>query len=166
MSLPSRLRTLPLPASSLLVFFALAACSSDPAPAADGGSAADVPVDTGGSMDVPTDGGSTVDVPADTGSAVDVPGDTGSAADVPGDTGSAADVPGDVGTLPGRGQPCPENKCAEGLSCIEYFGIAGPSGPRFTSCETRCGAEPMVCPDGLRCVTIADGPGRVCRPGA
>lgn len=57
------------------------------------------------------------------------------------------------------GQPCPPPR-----ECIQYFGIAGPSGPSFHACELRCdrgGGD--SCPDGTRCVTIADGPGDVCR---
>lgn len=68
--------------------------------------------------------------------------------------------------LPTQGQPCPKGGCAKGLTCISYYGIAGPSGPKFSSCEIRClhkGAA-GTCPDGQRCVTIADGPGQVCRP--
>lgn len=65
--------------------------------------------------------------------------------------------------LPGTGKPCTEDgRCAEGLSCVSYYGIAGPRGPKFTSCERRCGKGER-CPDGQRCVTIADGPGAVCR---
>jgi hypothetical protein len=60
------------------------------------------------------------------------------------------------------GSKCPDRKCASGLTCVEYFGIAGPSGPKFTSCEVRCGGS--ACPGDLKCVTIADGPGAVCRP--
>ncbi len=66
-------------------------------------------------------------------------------------------------TLPLQGQPCAEGRCAAGLACVEYYGIAGPRGPRFTSCEIRCAAGGS-CPAGQQCITIADGPGTVCRP--
>jgi len=66
-------------------------------------------------------------------------------------------------TLPKQGEPCPDRVCAEGLTCVEYYGIAGPSGPLFTSCEVRCG-EKGQCPCGQQCTTIYDGPGQVCRP--
>ena len=67
-------------------------------------------------------------------------------------------------TRPGRGEECAEGGgCADGLECIEYYGIAGPSGPKFTSCETSCAEDPAKCPDGTACQTIADGPGQVCR---
>ncbi|HSK00411.1 MAG TPA: hypothetical protein VK932_04185 [Kofleriaceae bacterium] len=66
-------------------------------------------------------------------------------------------------TLPQQGDPCAEGRCAAGLACVEYYGIAGPRGPRFTSCEIRCGAGGS-CPAGQQCITIADGPGTVCRP--
>lgn len=59
------------------------------------------------------------------------------------------------------GQPCEPPR-----ECISYFGIAGPSGPMFHACEIRC--EPEIdnggCPQGMRCATIADGPGNVCQP--
>lgn len=57
------------------------------------------------------------------------------------------------------GQPCEAPR-----ECISYFGIAGPSGPTFYACEIRCDRNASEgCPDGTRCVTIADGPGDVCR---
>ena len=64
---------------------------------------------------------------------------------------------------PGQGEPCPTNVCAAGLTCVAYYGIAGPRGPKFTSCEIRCGKDTGACPDGQTCRTIADGPGSVCR---
>lgn len=64
--------------------------------------------------------------------------------------------------LPQQGQPCPEGRCEAGLACIEYYGIAGPRGGTFTSCEIRCRAD-EGCPAEQRCVTIMDGPGQVCR---
>lgn len=76
---------------------------------------------------------------------------------------------------PGQGEPCgPGDACGvtPGLECLHYFGIAGPQGPEFTTCEIPC--DPNVdcgpntdcnpCPAGQACVTIADGPGSVCRP--
>lgn len=66
--------------------------------------------------------------------------------------------------LPKQSEKCPDGKCAEGLTCIEYYGVAGPSGPKFTSCEIPCPDEKSTCPEGQGCTTIADGPGRVCRP--
>ncbi|NDC23209.1 MAG: hypothetical protein EB078_01345 [Proteobacteria bacterium] len=66
-------------------------------------------------------------------------------------------------TIP-QGQPCLQGKCAEGLKCLTYYGIAGPSGPAFSSCEIPCQEPDSSCPSGQRCTTIADGPGPVCRP--
>ncbi|HUQ06126.1 MAG TPA: hypothetical protein VM261_26665 [Kofleriaceae bacterium] len=61
------------------------------------------------------------------------------------------------------GQPCGEGgTCGTGASCVKYYGIAGPSGPEFTSCEVTCAGK-GACPEGTRCVTVADGPGEVCR---
>jgi hypothetical protein len=57
---------------------------------------------------------------------------------------------------------CDGETCKPGQQCIEYYGIAGPSGPRFESCEWPC-SKGQSCPKGTACVTIADGPGRVCR---
>ncbi len=63
------------------------------------------------------------------------------------------------------GAPCSETTaCAQGLSCTTYYGIAGPSGPSFHSCEIPCGADKPQCPGNTKCVTVADGPGQVCRP--
>lgn len=77
--------------------------------------------------------------------------------------GSGAGSGSSSGALPKQAQTCPGGKCAAGLECVEYFGIAGPRGPKFTSCEIRCGGG-KPCPGGQRCITIADGPGQVCRP--
>lgn len=64
---------------------------------------------------------------------------------------------------PGQGARCADaGRCADGLTCIEYHGIAGAAGPTFTSCEIPCGGKAR-CPAGQRCVTISDGPGSVCR---
>jgi len=64
---------------------------------------------------------------------------------------------------PGRGEPCgADDACAPGLGCVRYYGIAGPRGPEFRSCESRC-SPTGGCPDGTTCITIADGPGQVCR---
>lgn len=53
--------------------------------------------------------------------------------------------------------------CASGTVCVAYFGIAGPQGPEFKSCEIPCSHPGATCPLGQSCVTIADGPGQVCR---
>jgi len=65
---------------------------------------------------------------------------------------------------PGGSGPvvCGDKTCAEGESCIEYFGVAGPRGPRFQSCGIPCGPK-RTCPEGKSCVTVADGPGDVCQ---
>jgi hypothetical protein len=66
-------------------------------------------------------------------------------------------------SAPGVGQTCGSaDECAPGLECIKFYGIAGPRGPQFKSCEIRCGADKM-CPTGTACKTVADGPGQVCR---
>lgn len=62
------------------------------------------------------------------------------------------------------GEVCGDERCEAPATCIEYYGIAGASGPKFQSCEVRCkGPEDRGCPEGTRCVTVADGPGQVCR---
>jgi eight-cysteine-cluster-containing protein len=77
-------------------------------------------------------------------------------------------------TLPPVPAPEPEASCATVLCqpptvCLEYYGIAGPSGPKFVSCEIPCDPTAAAkkkkksCPSGMSCVTIADGPGSVCR---
>jgi hypothetical protein len=67
------------------------------------------------------------------------------------------------GAGPGIEQPCgPGDHCAAGLTCIAYYGFAGPRGPQFKSFEIRC-KDDSGCPKGRTCVTVSDGPGRVCR---
>lgn len=66
------------------------------------------------------------------------------------------------GQGPGIGMPCPDGRCAEGLRCLTYYGVAGPAGPKFTSCEIPCTGD-KGCPKGTSCVAISDGPGHVCR---
>lgn len=73
------------------------------------------------------------------------------------------DTPLNVGPA-GQGLPCQQGACAEGLTCVEYYGIAGPSGPKLSSCEIPCPDQKTACPQGQTCVTIPDGPGPVCRP--
>ena len=54
-------------------------------------------------------------------------------------------------------------QCEDGTICVAYFGVAGGSGPLFESCEIPCSLPGASCPTGQACVTIADGPGMVCR---
>ncbi len=63
------------------------------------------------------------------------------------------------------GPICGDKTCAANEQCISYYGIAGPSGPKFQECGIPCqqGKENSGCPAGKRCQTIADGPGPVCR---
>ena len=49
------------------------------------------------------------------------------------------------------------------MACVAYYGIAGAKGPEFKTCEIKCTAK-TECPGAMSCVTIADGPGQVCRP--
>lgn len=73
--------------------------------------------------------------------------------------------PAPTGTTggPGIGETCgPDDRCAAGLSCVRYYGIAGKQGPEFKSCEVRCD-DSTACPKGLTCMTVSDGPGQVCR---
>lgn len=70
-----------------------------------------------------------------------------------------------VGAAVRQGESCAEGgRCATGLTCVSYFGVAGPRGPRFATCEIPCRSRDDRCPSGQACFTIADGPGRVCRP--
>jgi eight-cysteine-cluster-containing protein len=60
---------------------------------------------------------------------------------------------------------CGGERCKPGQECVSYYGIAGSRGPRLHSCEWRCrpGQPNDGCPGGMRCRTLADGPGHVCR---
>jgi hypothetical protein len=67
--------------------------------------------------------------------------------------------------LTSLGQPCgDQDRCLAGAECKTYYGIAGPAGPAFKSCEIPCSSDGKACPTGTTCVTVADGPGSVCRP--
>src|SRR5262245_29573691 len=78
----------------------------------------------------------------------------------PAPAGSATSEPAPAG--PKLGEPCgADDACGEG-TCVSYRGIAGARGPEFKSCEIRC-AGTDGCTGGRKCVTVADGPGQVCR---
>jgi eight-cysteine-cluster-containing protein len=64
---------------------------------------------------------------------------------------------------PTKETKCGDKTCKAPRECIEYYGIAGPRGPKFHACEIRCRPGKGGCPKGLKCTTIADGPGSVCR---
>jgi hypothetical protein len=69
------------------------------------------------------------------------------------------------GDLAGLHDRCPEAGCAAGQRCLEWCGIAGcRPGLVFHTCEIPCERDAQ-CPAGLACLTIADGPGRVCTSG-
>jgi hypothetical protein len=73
---------------------------------------------------------------------------------------------GSAASGPAIGEKCGEgDSCAQGLTCVSYYGIAGAKGPQFKTCEIKCDKdhEETVCPKGTHCATIADGPGSVCR---
>ncbi|MCY0987280.1 hypothetical protein OV203_09110 [Nannocystis sp. ILAH1] len=59
------------------------------------------------------------------------------------------------------GPRCGDVTCAAGETCIEYYGIAGPRGPKFETCGIPC--PNGKCADGKKCITISDGPGPVCQ---
>ena len=74
-------------------------------------------------------------------------------------------TPTPAGSGPTIGQDCgPNETCGSGLECVKYYGIAGARGPQFKTCEARCDKK-QTCPTGTKCVTVADGPGQVCRAG-
>ena len=76
----------------------------------------------------------------------------------PADSGAPADPSGGGAT----GPACGDKTCAADEQCIEYYGVAGPSGPKFKECGIPCPSG-KGCPSGKTCQTIADGPGPVCR---
>jgi hypothetical protein len=68
-----------------------------------------------------------------------------------------------VAAAPGISETCgAQDSCSAGLTCVSYYGFAGTQGPHFKSCEVRCETD-TVCPKGRTCMTVSDGPGRVCR---
>ena len=82
----------------------------------------------------------------------------------PNDRGETGRVPTPGSGEAADGTKCGDEVCTPPRTCVEYYGIAGPSGPKFQSCEVRCkGPDDTSCPEGTSCTTVADGPGQVCR---
>ena len=130
----------------LALLAALAACSSKPA------------------MTTPDPATPPPAPPPATGSGSDMaPPAQGSGSDMaPGAQGSGSAAGDPAATGPKLGETCgPNDTCGEG-TCVTYYGIAGPRGPAFKSCEIKC-AGGTPCPATKSCVTVADGPGQVCR---
>ena len=78
--------------------------------------------------------------------------------------GPTEPAPGTTPPLEGPklGEPCGAGDvCGEG-SCVSYHGIAGARGGELKSCEIRCDPS-RSCEGGRQCITVADGPGQVCR---
>ena len=77
--------------------------------------------------------------------------------------GTPSKGPGPRPRGPGLHQTCGTNDtCAFGMKCMTYYGIAGPRGPQFKTCEVPCD-KATKCPSGTSCGVVADGPGNVCR---
>jgi hypothetical protein len=110
-----------------------------------------------------TQGSHTHVTPPGSGSGSPAPSDPGNPA--PSGPGSSASPgPGSAQATEGPklGATCAAGDvCGEG-ACVTYYGIAGPRGPAFKSCEIRCSAQ-TPCQGDRKCVTVADGPGQVCR---
>lgn len=68
-------------------------------------------------------------------------------------------------TTAGQGEDCKgtDVECDVGLTCLHYYGIAGPA-IEFATCEIPC-TKDAQCPDDQTCAVIADGPGQVCTGG-
>ena len=78
-------------------------------------------------------------------------------------SGTTEPAPNWPKAAPGIGENCGDkDACAKGLTCVAYYGIAGARGPQFKTCEIKCTAD-ANCPADHKCITIADGPGQVCR---
>ncbi|MEM9453122.1 MAG: hypothetical protein AAGF11_03025 [Myxococcota bacterium] len=88
-------------------------------------------------------------------------GPSGGAEPAPGDKPKSGDKPS-PDSAPPKGD-CGGKTCKAPKTCIEYYGIAGPRGPKLYSCELRCTPGKGGCPKGQKCTTVADGPGSVCR---
>lgn len=126
-----------------------AACGSNPPPTQtpDSSGGAVVPIGSASASAGPVEPGT----PPDNGQAA---GGKGSGTDPTNGTSNAA-------------TDCGGKACGAGEECISYYGIAGPRGPQFHDCGIRCrrggGVPNDGCPNGTKCVTIADGPGDVCK---
>lgn len=66
-------------------------------------------------------------------------------------------------TQTGAGSTCTsDDSCNTGQSCIEFFGFTGqPMRECHVDCDTPDEGS-AICPSGLQCVTVADGPGSIC----
>lgn len=53
---------------------------------------------------------------------------------------------------------CATTACEAGQTCVSYHGFGADSSQQ--SCEIPC--PDGVCPQGLVCYTVSDGPGKVC----
>jgi len=62
----------------------------------------------------------------------------------------------------GIGKSCGDVPCASDLSCVSYYGVAGPQGPLIETCEMTCATD-ADCPSDRHCVDATDGPKNVCR---
>jgi|GEM_PF-1373010 len=82
-------------------------------------------------------------------------------------TGGSTSLGGSTSTstgITGLHEPCTDKACPSGLTPVEFYGIAGSSGPLFCSCEIPCSetSTTPTCPSGMSCTYVADGPGPVC----
>jgi hypothetical protein len=82
-------------------------------------------------------------------------------------TGGATGAGGTT-SITGLHTSCTNGTCPEGLTPIEYYGVAGTAGPLFCNCEIPCTSTTTgtstvrTCPTGMQCTTVSDGPGTVC----
>ncbi len=83
--------------------------------------------------------------------------------DAPFNVVSAVDTTDSPAIAQGGDCSTSQSVCGSGTLCVAYFGIAGSSGPEFKTCEIPCSHPGARCPSGQSCVTIADGPGQVCK---
>ncbi len=147
------------------VWYRAGAGSSTTTPGTGGGTTTP---GTGGGTTTPGTGGTTT---PGSGGGTTTPGTGGGTTPGSGTPkpGSGTPKPGSGGgsgaALPKQGENCTDDyKCAAGLTCKRYRGIAGARGPEFKTCEIPCTGAGKSCPAGQTCVTIADGPGQVCKP--
>src|SRR5688572_16255763 len=75
--------------------------------------------------------------------------DAGTGADTGGGNGSGGGTGTGTGGGIGNGgaDPCAALLCKKPYKCVTYYGVAGPKGPEFASCEVRCKGD-ADCPKG------------------
>lgn len=53
---------------------------------------------------------------------------------------------------------CTAASCPPSMQCLAWYGVSGPLGPKYMTCEIPCDPASPSCPNGLSCAGSGDGP--------